>query len=297
LQIINTFGFGMLKNFLKDKLLIAKIRSRFAPAVQISQRSLYLQYLDLQKQGRVPAASSTGFRVFSQYEEDGILLFIFAMIGMTNKVFVEIGSDDGINSNAANLYFNFGWHGLFIDGNPISIARGKKFYSKYPHPLFYKPKFLCALLTAENVNELIESEGITGEIGLLSIDIDGNDYWIWHALTTIRPQVVIIETRNEFGTDDLVVPYDADFIPPGAHPLYSGASAAAMVRLAAGKGYRLVAANELGFNLIFVRNDLAVHELPEVPIDMLMQHPSVAADALGFQKIKDWPFIKDGAHT
>jgi hypothetical protein len=97
-----------IKNFLKDKLLILKVRNRFTPSVQIQQRQLYLKYQELLMKNQLPSISETGYRVFSQFEEDGLLLFIFSIIGMDNKVFVEIGSDDGINSNSANLYFNFG---------------------------------------------------------------------------------------------------------------------------------------------------------------------------------------------
>lgn len=98
------------------------------------------------------------------------------------KSFVEIGSDDGVYSNSASLYFNFGWHGLFIGGNPRSVKRGRKFFSKYPHPWFYKPKFVCDMVKRENVNQLIEGAGFKGEVGLLCIDIDGNDYWVWDAI-------------------------------------------------------------------------------------------------------------------
>ncbi len=167
-----------IKNFLKDKFLITKIRNRFTPSVQITQRQLFLQYQKDLKNNELPKLKDTGFRVFSQFEEDGLLLFIFSVIGMDNKIFVEIGSDDGINSNSANLFFNFGWHGLFIDGNSKSIKRGQKFYNKYPHTWFYNPTFLCAKVYKENVNELIENAGYKGEIGFLSIDIDGFDYWV-----------------------------------------------------------------------------------------------------------------------
>ena len=189
----------MIKNFLKDKFLITKIRNRFIPTVQIGQRQLFHTYRTFLRDENLPELSDTGFRVFSQFEEDGKLLFVFSLIGMTNKTFVEIGSDDGVNSNSANLYFNFGWRGLFIDGNKKSVKRGRKFFSKFPHPWHYKLKFICASVNRENVNELIEGAGYAGEVGLLSIDIDGNDYWVWDAITIIDPQVVIIETHNEFG--------------------------------------------------------------------------------------------------
>ena len=281
-----------IKDFLKDKFLMIKIRNRFIPSVQIGQRQLYHHYQELLKKKELPSISEIGYRVFSQFEEDGKLLFIFSIIGMENKVFVEIGSDDGVNSNSANLYFNFGWRGLFIDGNAKSIKRGRKFFSKYPHPWFYKPKFVCAKITRENVNTLIEENGFKGEVGLLSIDIDGNDYWVWDAITVIEPKVVIIETHNEFGLNNIVVPYNPNYSFPGKHPVYHGASPVAMNKLAIKKGYRLVGANELGFNFIFVKNGLADIELPEVSVESVLNHPSVKEGYKTFEPIKDWDYLE-----
>jgi hypothetical protein len=124
---------------------------------------------------------------------------------------------------------------------------------------------------------------------LLSIDIDGNDYWIWDALTQVEPQVVIIETHNEFGMRNIVVPYDPDYYYPGKHPVYHGASPVAMCKLAERKGYRLVGANELGFNFIFVKNGLAA-EIPAVSIESLLTHPSVRESYAKFEEIKDWKY-------
>jgi hypothetical protein len=118
---------GLIKNFLKDKFYILKVRNRFSAAVQIGQRKLFLDYQQAKKNQSLPQLSDTGFRVFSQFEEDGKLLFILAMTGMKTKTFVEIGSDDGINSNCANLAFNFGFSGLFLDGNTRAIKRAKNF--------------------------------------------------------------------------------------------------------------------------------------------------------------------------
>jgi hypothetical protein len=283
----------MLKNFLKDIFLIAKIRNRFAPSVQLTQVQLMQQYQHQAIQRNLPAIQSTGFKVFSQFEEDGLLLYLFSVIGMQHKVFVEIGSDDGVNSNSANLFFNFNWRGLFIDANQKSINRGRKFYSKYPHPWQYQPTFVCAKVTAENINQLIQQAGYSGNIGLLSIDIDGNDYWIWKAIEVIQPDVVIIEVLNEFGMHDIVVPYDANFVPPGKHPLYHSASPVAMTKLAAKKGYRLVAANDLGFNFIYIKNELAADLIPTVAVETLLQHPSNAQGQAKFAAIKDWDYITE----
>lgn len=282
-----------IKLFLKKHLQIFKIRNRFYPSTQITQRHLFQYYTDCKSNGRFPELKHTGFRVFSQFEEDGKLLYIFSILGMNNKTFIEIGSDDGVNSNSANLYFNFGWYGLFIDGSRSSIKRGQRFFAKYPHPWFYPPRFVCAQVTRENVNELIENAGFVGEIGLLSVDIDGNDYWIWDALEVVQPQVVIIETHVEFGFEDIVVPYDSNYFYPGKHPDYHGASPVAMTNLARKKGYRLVGANDMGFNLIFIHDGLAETEIPEVSVESILQHPSVPEGFKKFEPIKDWDYLRN----
>lgn len=282
----------MLKNFLKDKLYVLKVRERFSAATQISQRQLFNQYQVWKKEDKLPTLADTGFRVFSQYEEDGKLLFILSIIGMQNKNFIEIGSDDGINSNCANLALNFGYHGLFLDGNPKAIKRGRKFYAKYPHPWMEAPKFTCDLVKTENINQLIKDANLNGDIDVLSIDIDGNDYWIWDAITEVSPNVVIIETHIELGMRNIVVPYDPNYFFPGKHPIYHGASPIAMVNLAKKKGYRLVGANDLGFNFIFVKNGMGDKELPEVTIDSVLWHPSVKECFKKFEPIKDWEFVE-----
>ncbi len=268
------------------------MRHRFGAATQAAQRSLYLQHQERIRNGHFVPLNQTGFRAFSQFEEDGLLLYIFAAIGMTHKTFLEIGSDDGINSNSANLALNFGWSGTFIDGNPKAIERGRYFYNKYPHPWGIKPIFVEALVKRENINTLVKNSGLSGEIGLLSIDIDGNDYWIWDALEVVQPQVVVIETQVAFGLENIVVPYNPEYAFPGKNPTYHGASPTAMVKLGKKKGYRLVGANDLGFNFIFVRNDLAQNILPEVSIEEVMHHPSLEKCYATFEAIKNWNFVQ-----
>jgi hypothetical protein len=283
---------NILKHIIKDWFLILKIRNRFNPSIQIQQRKLFHYYQDLAQSGRIPNLNDTGFRVFSQNEEDGKLLFIFSIIGMDNKQFVDIGANDGINSNCANLFFNFGWYGLFIDCDKWSNKRGRRFYNKYPNPLQYKPKFICKKVTPENVNHIIEEAGIRGEIGLLSIDIDGNDYWLWDALSIIDPKVVIIETHNEFGLNNNVVPYESKSEYSRKHPVYHGASPVAMVKLANKKCYRLVGANQLGFNFIFIKNGIVDSLIPEVSVESVLTHPSIQEGYKAFEEIKDWEYVK-----
>lgn len=212
---------------------------------------------------------------------------------MTNKTFVEFGSDDGINSNSANLYFNHEFNGLFIDGNSKAIERGRHFFTRHHNLNGEPPVFVESMITAENINELIRSAGFEGEIGLLSIDIDGNDYWVWKAIDVVQPQVVIIETHNEFGLNDIIVPYDPNYFYPGKHPDYHGASPIAMTKLANHKGYRLVGSNDLGFNFIYLRNDLLVDIIPEVSVDSLLTHPSNEEAQARFMAIKDWEYVSE----
>ncbi|MCH2224229.1 MAG: hypothetical protein MK066_05615 [Crocinitomicaceae bacterium] len=283
---------GTVKHILKKYLKYFKIRGRFVPSVKEKQNQLVQHYQDLQADQNLPLIENTGLKVFSQFEEDGKLLYLFSLLGMTNKTFIEFGSDDGINSNSANLYYNHGFNGLFMDGNDQALSRGRYFFKKHPNNVG-QPIFKKAFIQAENINQLIKEGGIEGEIGLLSIDIDGNDYWVWKAITIVQPQVVIIETHNEFGLNDIVVPYDPNYMYPGKHPTYHGASPVAMTKLAKNKGYRLVGSNELGFNFIFIKEDLLVNEVPTVSVESLLQHPSNKDAQTRFEAVKDWEFVTE----
>ncbi|MEO5906704.1 MAG: hypothetical protein ABIQ11_08260 [Saprospiraceae bacterium] len=203
-----------IKNFIKKYFQFIWLRHRFSPAIQIALRQIFHFYqLNFHHTDKLNLATA-GFKVFSQFEEDGKILFILAVIGIKHSSFVEIGSDDGLNSNCANLALNFGWYGLFIDGNQTSINRGRYFYKKHPNPYGFKPVFVHGLVTRENINQLIEQNGFSGEIDLLSIDIDGNDYWIWDALSVVQPRIVIIETHIIYRNRNIVVPYDPNYAFP-----------------------------------------------------------------------------------
>lgn len=282
-----------LKHILKKYLKYYKIRGRFNQEERQKQQDLVNDYWTMRDKNELPAINKTGFKLFSQFEEDGLLLFVFSMIGFTNRTFIEFGSDDGINSNSANLYYNHDFTGLFMDGNEKALERGRYFFKRHPNRNVKPVIFKQAMITAENINELIKDAGFEGEIGLLSIDIDGNDYWVWKALDVVNPQVVIIETHNEFGLHDIIVPYDPNYMYPGKHPDYHGASPKAMTKLAHKRGYRLIGANELGFNFIYVRNDLAVNELPEVSVESLLQHPSNKESQECFEAIRDWEYVTE----
>ncbi len=127
-------------------------------------------------------------------------------------------------------------------------------------------------LRVDNINEIILSNGFSGEVDVMSIDIDGNDYWIWRSLEVVSPCIVVIETHVEFGLRNLVVPYDKDYMYPGKHPDYHGASPVAMAALAKDKGYRLVGANRFGFNAFYIRNDLVQDLIPEIEAAQTLEH-------------------------
>ncbi len=282
----------MIKSWLKKHLYYPYVRHKLLPELGIQQRSLFHQYQSLAAEKKIPDFKDTGFRVFSQFEEDGKLLFLFSLIGMGRKEFIEFGSDDGINSNSANLIFHHGWSGLFLDGNQKALDRGKRFFQKHPHPYWYKPKFKQAFINAENINALISEQGFSGEIDLLSIDLDGNDFWVWKALDVVSPRVVVIEAHVEFKAENKVVRYDPNYFYPGKHPLYHGASVEAMRKLGKEKGYVLVGGNDLGFNLFFLREDqFKLSGLTEKETQDILWHPSHENEILEMKEIENWEYL------
>lgn len=187
--------------------------------------------------------------VFSQGGEDGVLERIFEGVGTTNRHFVEFGAKDGVFlSNTAHLRINKGWQGLLIEGQgPVGDGVVHEF------------------VTAENINEVFSRHGVPEEFDLLSIDIDGNDYWVWRALVDFRPRVIIVEYNVYFRIDDArTVPYEAE--RTWDETGYHGASLAALRKLGVEKGYSLVYTDSWTPNAIFVSSDLLPHEFRDIPI-------------------------------
>lgn len=282
----------ILKDFLKKYFYKIIIWDKLSTSTQIQQVQLYHYYKDCNKNNRLPNFNDTGFKVFSQFEEDGKLLFLFSIIGMGNKKFVDLGSNDCINSNCANFAIHFGWYGLFVDGDKKVIEIGKHFYKKTPNLWSYKPKFLNSFITVANVNDLIKNQGFEGEIELLSIDIDGNDYWVWDALEVIQPKVVIIESQVAFGLQNIIVPYAEKYTADLENNYYCGASNLALQKLGTKKGYRLVGANEYGNNLFFVKNGIAEKEIPEVDFETTLKHPFATDKFRYFNEMNEYKFTQ-----
>jgi hypothetical protein len=195
------------------------------------------------------------YKVYSQWGEDGIIQHLIGKIEIRNKVFVEFGVQDYRESNTRFLLQNDNWSGLVIDASAEDIAKIRNDSLYYRHDL----RAECAFISRDNINDLIRKHGISGDIGLLSIDIDGNDYWIWKAIDVVSPRIVICEYDSLLGSIRAVTtPYDKDFVRATAHYsfLYGGASIVALDDLGRSKGYSLVGSNSAGNNLFFVRNDL-----------------------------------------
>jgi len=165
------------------------------------------------------------FRTFSQNGEDGALLYIFSLIGMTNRRAVEICAGNGIECNAANLLITHGWKGLLVDGNEQNVSFAREMYKIFQDTCIRPPAVACSWVTAENVNDLIASHGFSGEIDLLSLDVDGVDYWIWKAITVVQPRVVVLEYNGVWKAEHAVtVPYDPKFaLDFSRTPYYCGA--------------------------------------------------------------------------
>lgn len=198
--------------------------------------------------------SDAEFKVFSQAGDDGIIQYLINKVPVQNKIFIEFGVEKYIESNTRFLLKHDNWSGLLIDGSPESINYIKSDVIYYQHDL----KVVTSFITADNINELIASQGIKGEIGLLSIDIDGNDYWIWKAISIVDPVIVVIEYNSVFGIDKPVtVSYKADFVRANEHysHLYFGASLLALCMLGEEKGYSFVGSNSYGNNAYFVKKD------------------------------------------
>jgi hypothetical protein len=201
------------------------------------------------------------FRRYSQNGEDGILLRIFSIIATTDCRFVEIGSGDATECNTRNLWEAWGWSGLLIEGDATLAAAAE---ARSPEQVTVRHSFVHA----ENIDQVIESGGVHGQIDLLSIDIDGNDYWVWRAIDAVSPRVVVIEYNAAFGPlVSATVPYDRERVADFGHALadrvYCGASLTALVRLGTEKGYVLVGCDSSGVNAFFVRRDCLTDPLSE----------------------------------
>ncbi|MDQ3739520.1 MAG: hypothetical protein M3389_01125 [Actinomycetota bacterium] len=260
--------------------------------LQTTQLQLALRYREQAAAGGpLPSYRDVGFGVYCDADEDGILLFLLSVVGSGRKQLVELGSASADASNSSNLIVHHGWSGLLVDADEASVENARLAYERLG---VIAPAMIGAWLTAENVDGLIREHGPSGEVDLLSIDVDGNDYWLWRAIESITPRVVVIEYQDILGPErSVTIPYDPEFSLSryevnATQNNYVGASLRAMVKLGEAKGYRLVATNSYGFNAFFLRDDLATDLIPTIAVEDGFPH---AWNEYGMRE--RWPLVAD----
>lgn len=199
--------------------------------------------------------ADSGFRASSQWDEDGLIQYLIRHLRIDTPTFIEFGTGDYTESNTRFLLTHDNWRGLIFEGDSANVESFRN------SPLYWRYDITAVseFLTVENINELFTRHGMKGQIGLLSIDVDGVDYWLWQAITVVSPCIVVCEYNGLFGaTATVSVPYDPAFDRTRQHYsyLYGGASLAALRHLGRQKGYTMVGINSGGNNAFFVRDDL-----------------------------------------
>ena len=243
--------------------------------VDVGTKSLLMHmYRDYAANGQYFSFHDVAYSNYSQFGEDGVLEYIFELIGTTNKLVVEMCCGSATECNATNLILKHNWGGLLFDGSEKNIARGRSFFNKQI-TRFRQPRLINAWITRDNVNDLLKDNFLQGEIDLLSLDIDGNDYWLLKAIEAIDPRVIILEAHMMLGPDlECAVPYSDDFVV-GTHEfegdvvrMHSGASVRAYVKLCEQNGYRLVGkAGQFSPNIVFIKNGIGEQFFPAVDVE------------------------------
>lgn len=195
------------------------------------------------------------FKVFSQSGEDGIIQFLISNLEIENRTFIEFGTEDFRESNCRYLLMKDSWTGFVLDGSVRNMERLRR------SPLYWRHRLNCtaAFITRENINGILELSGFAKNPGILSIDIDGVDYYVLSELRSWLPSILIVEYNALFGNVRTVsVPYDPMFQRTRKHfsNLYYGASLPAFRNLLAERGYAQVGVNSTGNNAFFVRREL-----------------------------------------
>lgn len=198
------------------------------------------------------------FKIYSQFGDDGIIQFLIDKLEIDYEYqnFIEFGVEDYSEANTKFLLLNNNWSGLVLDSSNENIENIKKnnFFWKFDL------EAIECFIKKENINSIITNSNMyKKKIGILSIDIDGNDYWVWKEINVIDPLIVIVEYNSSFGFEKKVsIPYSQGFERSKAHysNLYWGASIEALKFLASQKGYNFLTTNSAGNNAYFVKKNL-----------------------------------------
>ena len=240
----------IFKNYFYKKFL----RNKLEKDIDILKKLIGNLKIDLNKSKKTTDLNQFEFKVYSQFGEDGIIQFIINNIDIKKKIFVEFGVENYEEANTRFLLENNNWEGLIIDSSEENIRyiKNKDYYWKN------KIVAVCDFIKVSNINQIFIENNIQGKVGLLSIDIDGNDYWVWESIETIDPDIVIVEYNGRLGSDkSLTIPYNANFQrSTNQNKIIYGASLKALYKLGKTKGYSLLGTNMNGNNAFFVKNEL-----------------------------------------
>ena len=204
---------------------------------------------------KIKDLSEVEFQVYSQWGEDGIIDWLISKFPQIPKNFLEIGTQDYKESNTRFLLINRNWDGFLIEGDKDDVKKIKTQRVYWKHNLKIRNEFI----TKDNINDVVHRLNVPKKLGLLSLDIDGVDYWVLKELSTLNPSIVICEYNSLFGEKkSITVPYKENFIRSKEHysNLYYGASIQAFIDIMKTKNYFLTGTNTAGNNAFFVRKDL-----------------------------------------
>lgn len=202
---------------------------------------------------KISDLSKVEFSVFSQWGEDGILDWIIRQIKDIPKVFLEIGTEDYKESNTRFLLMDKNWDAHLIDSDQKAIDNIKK------QRIFWRYNINVNKLEIDknNINLISSKFKIPKKLGLLSLDIDGIDYWVLKNLKNFSPEIIVCEYNSLFGEKkELTVPYKKNFNRTKEHysNLYFGASINAFINLLKKKNYTFIGTNSSGNNAFFIKN-------------------------------------------
>jgi len=221
---------------------------------------------NVKRKSEIANLAEVEFRIFSQFGDDGIIQFIVNKLKISNKFFVEFGVENFREANTRFLLQNDNWGGLVMDCSEDHVNEIQNQWYFWRHSLEARSEFV----TRENINNILRQAGVSEDIGLMHIDIDGNDYWVWEAITEIHPVIVIMEYNSLYGAERrITTPYEEDFDRYRYHysGLFFGASLAALIEQGSRKGYAFVGCNSAGNNAYFIRVD----QIADLPVKSLSE--------------------------
>lgn len=241
-SLINTFV-----NYKKVDIIHDYVKNDYK-----STKVLLGKMLSNQNKGlRINKLNEVEFQVFSQFGDDGIIQYLINNLPIQEKTFIEFGVENYKESNTRFLLINDYWSGYIIDGSKINIEsiKGEQYYS------FYNLKVEAAFINKSNINELLGKSNFKQDIGILSIDIDGNDFWIWEQIQHYRPSILICEYNSLFGFKPFTIPYQEDFVRGVNSPFnFYGTSLKSVYNLSKERGYTFIGCNSAGNNAYFINN-------------------------------------------